>query len=152
MSRYVSDYEPRDGAPPWEFWAQAVANATKGKRGQAFLRELRKALLAMPDKRLIAGDMITPTGEVCALGQFAVYKGKAAELRQSFIFQNEGEEYTEEEDLSESANWVAYRFNVPTCLAFDVAYANDEEFHYDTPEARWRLMLQWIDARLLVPA
>lgn len=36
-------------------WRGAVASAVRGKRGQAFLRELATTLDAMPEKRLIGG-------------------------------------------------------------------------------------------------
>lgn len=43
-----------------------VASATRGKRGQAMLRDLLGALDAMPHKRLIAHDLIA-AGKVCAI-------------------------------------------------------------------------------------
>ncbi len=54
----------------WELirWRGAVASAIRGKRGQALLTELLTALDAMPDKRLIAHELETDDGEVCALG------------------------------------------------------------------------------------
>jgi hypothetical protein len=40
-------------------WPNILARAVKGKRGQAFLKELASALDAMPEKKLIAHDLIT---------------------------------------------------------------------------------------------
>lgn len=45
----------------------AVNAAIKGKRGQAFLRELLVALDAMPVKELIAGEL-EEAGQFCTLG------------------------------------------------------------------------------------
>lgn len=44
-----------------------------GRKGQAVLREVRAALLAMPEKRLIAGSLLKD-GEVCAIGAWARYR------------------------------------------------------------------------------
>jgi hypothetical protein len=45
----------------------------RGRKGQAVLREVRAALLAMPEKRLIAGDLLKD-GEVCAIGAWARFR------------------------------------------------------------------------------
>lgn len=42
-----------------------VASAIRGKRGQAFLRDLLAALDAMPEKRLIAGTFERDDGDMC---------------------------------------------------------------------------------------
>ena len=55
-------------------WRGTVHRAINGKRGQKFLREMRDALDAMPDKKLIANDLILD-GEVCAIGSVGVAKG-----------------------------------------------------------------------------
>lgn len=44
-----------------------------GKKGQAVLRELRTALLAMPEHRLIRGALLQD-GEVCAIGAWGRYR------------------------------------------------------------------------------
>ncbi|WP_256576270.1 hypothetical protein [Pseudomonas sp. KK4] len=48
-------------------WRGAVNSAIKGKRGQAFLIELRDALDAMPVKRLTT-NTLEADGEFCTLG------------------------------------------------------------------------------------
>ena len=61
MSRFYDDYEeyfPNQG----ELWHANVQRALKGKRGRKALAELREALLALPDKRLIAGALCTVGG------------------------------------------------------------------------------------------
>ena len=64
MSR--SGYSDDCSGRELNLWRGAVESAIRGKRGQAFLREMLVALDAMPEKRLIAGELVTPTGEVCA--------------------------------------------------------------------------------------
>lgn len=72
MSRFHDCEWDGEGAPP-EFWWQAVKNALRGRKGQAVLRELREALLALPEKRLIEG-FVACDGEVCAIGALAAHR------------------------------------------------------------------------------
>ena len=44
-------------------WSAQVKSAMRGKRGQAFLRELASAMDAMPVKELIADELINSEGE-----------------------------------------------------------------------------------------
>lgn len=67
MSRFAFDNDEYDplAAGRWEW---NLEQAIKGKRGQKALRELEEALLSMPQRRLIASELATPSGEVCTLG------------------------------------------------------------------------------------
>ena len=56
-------------------WRGRLMSAMRGKRGQKLLRELRDALDAMPEKALIAHELVTPEGDCCALGCLAKAKG-----------------------------------------------------------------------------
>lgn len=56
-------------------WRGAVASAIRGKRGQAFLRELAEALDAMPQKWLVAGELQSEDGCNCTLGVIASKRG-----------------------------------------------------------------------------
>jgi hypothetical protein len=55
-------------------WSGAVSSATKGKRGQAFFKELLNALDKMPVKRLIS-DELEADGQFCALGVLGKHRG-----------------------------------------------------------------------------
>lgn len=57
-----------------ELYRGRVARAIKGKRGQAFLRELAAAMDAMPEKRLIAGELVEG-GECCTMGVICKARG-----------------------------------------------------------------------------
>lgn len=72
MSRF---YEA-DGENPAEnlYWPN-LRRACRSKRGQRVLREVVEALLALPQRRLIANAIKEPSGEVCAVGAVAQYKG-----------------------------------------------------------------------------
>jgi hypothetical protein len=69
-SGYSDDCNERE----LNLWRGTVARAIRGKRGQAFLREMRDALDAMPEKRLAEGVLATE-GECCAMGAVAVRRG-----------------------------------------------------------------------------
>jgi hypothetical protein len=56
-------------------WRGAVHAAIFGKRGQAFLKELLAALDALPEKKLIAHQLVDLSGNVCALGAVAKARG-----------------------------------------------------------------------------
>lgn len=60
-------------------WRGAVESAIRGRRGQAFLREMLEALDALPARRLISGEFVDGRGEHCALGAVALKRGLAAQ-------------------------------------------------------------------------
>ena len=69
MSRhgYSSEYDDVDDILALGRWRGQVSSAIRGKRGQAFLKEMIQALEAMPVKKLIAKEL-SDHGQVCALG------------------------------------------------------------------------------------
>jgi hypothetical protein len=117
-----------DELEPWALirWRGAVASAIRGKRGQAFLGEMRAALDAIPDKRLVANELEVG-GEVCAIGAV----GKVRGLDMTDLDPDEPEE-------------VAQVFGIPRALASEVVYENDEGAWRETPEQRWQRMRAWI--------
>lgn len=134
MSRsgYSDDYEQ------WSLirWRGAVASAMRGERGQSFLREMIEALDAMPQKRLIDGDLVREDGDVCAMGCIGVKRG--LDMRE--IDPEEREE-------------VAEAFGIAPALAAEIAYENDEGTWKDeTPEQRWQRMRNWAEKHLVTRA
>ena len=115
-----------------------VASAIRGRRGQRFLQELREALDAMPDKRLIAHELQTPEGACCALGALALARG--IDLVD-----------TDAEDATESGE-LAGMFDVANQLIREVQFMNDETLYRavgeDGERARWRNMSAWVDSQL----
>ena len=137
MSRsgYVDD-EPDN----WQMikWRGQVASAIRGRRGQKLLIDLLAALDAMPEKTLIAHELETKDGEVCALGAL----GKARGLDMQQLDPEEPEE-------------VAAAFGIAPQLAMEIVYMNDD--HLDSvwndstkryediaPEKRWERMRAWV--------
>jgi hypothetical protein len=106
-------------------------DATRGKRGQALLREMAAALDAMPNRRLIHGAL-EQSGEVCALG--AVGKRRFDRM----------------DDIDvEDFNAVAEAFNVAAQLAREIMYINDERCgNGATPERRWTTVRAWVASQV----
>lgn len=131
MSR--SGYSDDGDIENWELirWRGAVASAIRGNRGQAFLRDLLNALDAMPEKRLIADDLIQPDGAVCAIGAL----GKVRGVDMTKLYPDDREA-------------VAQTFGIAPALAAEIVYMNDDVFYAQTPEGRWTQMRKWISGLL----
>lgn len=116
-----------DDCDQWDLirWRGQVASAIRGKRGQAFLRELIDALDALAEKRLIAHDLEFG-GSVCALGSVGLKRGI---------------------DMTpldpEDPEGLAEVFGIAHQLVREVEFMNDEAHWNDTPENRWRRMRAW---------
>ncbi len=125
MSRhgYTDDCE----GPELAMYRGQVASATRGKRGQSMLRDLAAALDAMPNKRLIKGDLVTPEGECCAIGALLIAR-----------------KCDDPQSLHEDNEAIAQEVNVAKCLVQEVEYMNDEGWYHETPEARWVRMRAWV--------
>lgn len=140
-------------------WRAQVKSAIRGKRGQAFLRELIAALDAMPDKALITDELVTAEGDVCAIG--AVCQMRGVDVRNV--------DYGSPED-------VAAKVGIASQMVAEIEYENDEcgyrfekvqlpesperpkwapDFTWErieeTPEERWQRMRRWAEAKLVKP-
>lgn len=111
-------------------WRGAVTSAIRGKKGQAFLKELAAAMDAMIDKALIAEELIESDGRVCALGAV----GKARGIDMTHL---DPEEYYD----------IARAFGIPEALAREIMYENDEIG--GTPERRWQYIRNWVQYQII---
>lgn len=125
-SAYIDDMEQ------WAFirYRGAVNSATRGKRGQAFFRELLAALDAMPDKRLIPYELVS-AGQFCALGVLGAARGLDLESMDP-----------------DDVETVAAAFNVADCLAREVVFMNDEAWYDDSQEQRFARMRRWVESQI----
>lgn len=89
-------------------WRGAVASAIRGRRGQAFLRELLTALDALPEKRLIARELVQD-GQVCAIGSVALLRGLDVSALDP-----------------EDPDAIAAAFGISAKLVQEIEYENDE--------------------------
>ncbi len=114
-------------------WRGQVASAIRGKRGQAFLRELVTALDAMPEKRLIAHDL-EHAGNVCAIGSVGRQRGVD-------MGQLDPEDYDR----------IAAVFGIAHQLVQEIEWMNDEAFYGTGPEQRWQFMRDWAASQIARP-
>lgn len=117
-------------------WRGAVAQAIRGRHGQAFLREMLTALDALPEKRLIADDLQDAYDPdcVCALG--AVGRARSADMSHLDPYDRET---------------VADTFRITDALAFEVMWINDDGGPWkETPEARFARVRLWIESHLRI--
>lgn len=112
-------------------WRGAVASAIRGARGQAFLKEMLKALDALPEKKLIASALVSADGECCALGSVAL-------LRQ---LETKGVDAYDREA-------VADLMGIAEALAAEIAFVNDDDFRWspeaEVPENRFSRVRAWV--------
>jgi hypothetical protein len=137
-------------------WRAQVRSAIRGKRGQAFLRELAAELDAMPVKELIANELINNEGQCCTIG--VVCKARGVDVSKI--------DYESWEDVGAAVN-------IAGPLAAEIEYENDEigerwvrvevpkppdqQWHpgfqhrrvEETPAERWQRMRKWVDKHLL---
>jgi hypothetical protein len=111
-------------------WRGAVASCIRGKRGQAFLRELLAALDAIESQRLIGESLENEHGEVCALG--AVGRARGLDLSE-----------VDYEDHEAVANF----FGIAEKLAQEIMWVNDEWVHRNNVPGmteRYRRVREWV--------
>lgn len=116
-----------------DLWRGSVDRAIRGKRGQAFLRDLIAALDALPEKKLIAEEL-QQDGEVCAIGSVGLSRGiDMATLNP--------------EDHDE----IGKRFNIARCMVAEIEFINDGDFESGniSDEERFKRVREWAESQLI---
>lgn len=138
MSRsgYIEDYDnSHDEYPDLTAgrWRAQVLSAIRGKRGQAFFREMVEALDAMPEKRLISHEL-RKDGEVCAIGCVGAKRGVDLEALDP-----------------EDPETIAGKFGIAHQMVREIEFENDERGPRDeTPEQRWVRIRKWAACQIKV--
>lgn len=173
MSRF-DDYDDGEYFPnQGELWRANVERALAGRRGKKALAELREALLALPEKRLIAGalctvggvkqravdhgvwyrqdleDKVKSEGEgVCAIGAYLWFKKVKAGADPQAAF-DELPTLLDADGDSDYLTAQAGRYaGLTFTLASTLAYRNDSVFDSMTPEGRYDAFLKWLNEHL----
>lgn len=75
MSRFPEgDYDDEYANLHAARYEHNLKRALSGRKGQKALKELREALLSLPERRLIRNNLATPAGEVCTVGALVAYR------------------------------------------------------------------------------
>lgn len=162
MSRsgYSEDYGDYDPLALGRYRAQ-VASATRGKRGQALLRELLAALDAMPDKRLAAGDL-EADGQYCALGLVGQARGMDLAAIDTYDFESLGLTFNIAEQLAREIMWVnddhvsetrwtEYEICGPVRMSFPDYGRHIKSIRVPNEHAgaeRWRAVREWTAGKI----
>ncbi len=124
-------------------WRAQVKSAIRGKRGQAFLRELAAAMDATPeaDRHLISGELIDSEGCCCTIG--VVCKARGLDVSQVNVYDPEQ---------------VGALVGIARQLAAEIEFENDEnDWTWDqktgklvpeTPRQRWDRMRRWVELHI----
>lgn len=139
-----------DDCTDWSLicWRGAVNSAIRGKRGQAFLIELRDALDALPDQKLCGHDFQRPDGACCAIG--AVGKARGIDMTDM-----DPEGATESGQLTEM-------FNIANAMVREIEFMNDDdyawwgqkdgesmdEYNDRMDSKRWTRVREWADRKI----
>jgi hypothetical protein len=118
---------------PLALWRGAVMSSIRGKRGQAFLKELVAALDALPVKSLVAHKLVSEAG-VCAIGAVAVARSKNVSALDPCDYES-----------------IAKEFGIAEPLVREIEYQNDEGDLWgdNSPERRWERMRNWADKNII---
>lgn len=175
VSRF-EDYDC-DSNLPAALWEANVRRSLKGRRGRRALAELREALMALPEHRLIEGALCTvgatqripempdsPWGTnwarvelayhvsrqgegVCANGAYAWYQKVKAGMDPAEAFASLPVLLESDSDPVDTA-LLGKRAGLTFTFAWELAIRNDETFEDMTPEERHAAFIAWIDREL----
>lgn len=127
-------------------WRGAVDKALKGKRGQAFLRELRDTLLAMPLKSLIEGSLADAQAPgVCAMGSVMVAREERSGMGHDEAMQCIESRYPDPEEHER----IASSMGIAQAMVREISYVNDDDDGPgETGEQRYRRVLRWAESQI----
>lgn len=156
----------------YDLFAANAHRALRGRRGRKALRELRAALLALPEKRLISGALCTVGGVDKRAVSGDPYGYYRSELEERVKEDGEGVcaigAYIWRQKVKAGADPQAAFAELPTilgniddCASVDTAYAgkragltfalawslvvrNDQTYGRMTPEQRYAAFMEWI--------
>lgn len=134
--RFSEDEDYQNAAILWEANQE---RSLKSRKGQAALRRLEAALLALPEPKLIS-DAIEADGLVCGLGALAKHEHYEGSLELPEASWNDWGSGPEVEDAMLA---LAKALDVPKLVAVAIIHENDDDWNVATPEARFQKVLSW---------
>jgi hypothetical protein len=169
----IGECDDYEGSFPneWAFWERRTRQVLNGRPGRKALAELREALLALPEKRLVANalstagkadvpeaatrwyaedhrELLEAQGEgVCAVGAFVWHQRvkAGADPAEAMAALPLNPEYDGDPQLTVE---VGHEAGLTRHLAWVLMSRNDDTFAGLTPEERYEAFLAWLDERL----
>lgn len=160
MTRFAEGDYDENFPGEWLLWEANFERHMKGANGQAALLDLHRALVALPEPRLISGRLADEKGCVCTVGALALHRRTVAGEDPERVLEDLAKQITED-----TAEWDSYESEERTIgagigvglkrmMAQHLGYINDQDGNYtETPEERYGRVLRYVEAKLLpVPA
>jgi hypothetical protein len=174
MSRFDGDdYDGPNFPNEQAFIDRNYDRALNSKKGRQSLAQLREALIALPDHKLIWGALctvdtkerfdhddeeVTPYviteagGEgVCAVGAYVWHQRVKAGADPAQAFESLPTMFHEDGDGPWETALEGQHAGLTYQMAWRLGQMNDEDFQSCTPEERWEKFVAWIDERLAIP-
>ena len=158
-----------DDCEGWDLIRGAVKSAIRGRRGQAFLKEMLAALDALPEKRLITEDLVIDgeNGGFIVGGDTLVAEHVGGTTFSYYGTVSKPPEVCKIGDVCALGAVAAARkmqvsdidphdpyqvapaFGIAEAMAREIVYENDEgTYALETPEERFERMRKWIVANI----
>lgn len=152
VSRFNGDDYDQNFPNEGDLWNANLIRHMRGRAGQAVLRELREALLSLPEKRLINGRLADESGCVCTVGALAAHRGVSLkELADRIKVDYEGYPF-DEWDAEEATLNEGLRIGLKTGMVVRLASINDDTWGpgiHETPEQRYERVLKWVESKII---
>lgn len=156
MSRFQGDSYEEEYPNQALMWQWNLEQHLKGAKGQAVLRELREALLELPERRLIRGRLADEDGCVCVVGALAVHRGFDIQLLAEKIKPDPRWGDIDEYDSELATQALGHELGLKDVMAMALAAHNDDAWSApinETLEQRFERVLAWVEKALdAVPA
>lgn len=120
-------------------WEANQERSLKGRKGQAALRRLEAALLALPEKELAADALEDSDGRVCALAALAKHENYQGKMELPSDTEWDEDDYRVESAMLS----LAAALKIPQLVAIAIITRNDEGIHRH-PAIRYDDMLRWV--------
>jgi hypothetical protein len=136
----------------WGLWEEALWRAINGRRGQQVLRDLERALVDLPEKRLMQGGL-SDGKDVCAVGAYVAQKRVDAGEDRDAVLQDmivPVDEWGDFDGWESEEKTISKGQRAGMQLTIIVAIAGRNDDLYDaTPEERYERILGWVRERII---
>ena len=150
MSRFNGDEFYEEFANQGLMWEANRTRHLCGAKGQAVLRELRDALIELPEHRLIASRLADESGCVCTVGALARHRGVPTQELAELVKPGKwGDVDSYDAELATTA--LGARLGLKEVMSITLSSINDDIWFAptdETPEERYERVLRWVESKI----